>query len=184
MRIRVDEIPDSGRFLHFHWDWNRLSQFLPPDDPFEIRLPRPIQAGLELQRRPDHVKVTGKITGTLEVACHRCLTLFSFALEEIIDLVMIREENAPDEEETELEEEELEFDFFDGEIIDIDHLVVEQIFLALPVKVLCSENCRGLCPGCGANLNEEPCRCSKDRSSSAFSKLQAVRTKLPPDTRK
>jgi len=183
MRIRVDEIPESGRSLRFQWSQEDLSRFLPPDDPFEIKLAQPIHVRMELQKRPDHVEVTGKISGTVQVICHRCLAPFLFVLEEVIDLVMVREEDVPEEEETELEEEELEFDFFDGEVIDFDHLVAEQVFLALPVKTLCSHNCRGICPGCGRNLNEEQCACSQETESSPFSKLEEVKSKLPPQGR-
>jgi len=69
--------------------------------------------------------------------------------------------------------------FYDGEIIEIDQLVLEQVLLALPVKVLCSEACLGLCLHCGANLNDEPCMCRKQVQDSPFSKLDAIRQKLP-----
>ncbi len=180
MRLRVDEIPDSGRFLHYEWGQENLSRFLPPDDPFELRAYRPIRVDIELQKHPDHVKIDGKITGFLQVACHRCLADFSFALDEVIDLSMVCEDEAPQQEETELEGDELRLVFFDGEVIEVDHLVAEQVFLALPFKVLCSEDCRGLCPGCGVNLNEEDCRCFRDSTSSVFRKLEVVKKKLPP----
>ena len=75
--------------------------------------------------------------------------------------------------------EDLAYEFFDGEVIEIDQLVAEQIFLTLPVKVLCSEECKGLCPGCGANLNDEACRCKVDDRKSPFAKLVAIKTGLP-----
>lgn len=179
MRIRVDEIPDSGRLLHFHWDQSHLAQFLPADDPFEIRLPRPVNVDLELQRFPDHVQVTGKIKGMLQMACHRCLAPCSVEIDESIDISMIHEA-APADDDVELDLDEPDYDFYDGEVIDIDALVVEQMFLSLPVKVLCSEDCRGLCSKCGANLNEEQCRCTKEDTSPVFRKLEALKHKLPP----
>jgi uncharacterized protein len=179
MRIRVDEIPDAGRFLHFHWDESQLSRFLPPDDPFEPRLDRPVNVDLEINKQPDHIRIRGSITGAVQVACHRCLSVFSRPLNEQVDIFLIPEERAPEEEETELEADEMDYDFFDGEVIEIDELVAEQIFLSLPLKVLCSDTCRGLCPGCGANLNEEPCRCEKKSADSPFAKLEAVKARLP-----
>jgi uncharacterized protein len=85
----------------------------------------------------------------------------------------------PKEGEKELEPDEIVCEFFDGEVIEVDQLVAEQIFLALPVKVLCSEDCKGICPGCGANLNEEACRCRADRGQSPFEKLKSIKQGLP-----
>lgn len=179
MRIRVDEIPESGRTLRFHWDEDKLLQFLPPDDPFGIKLPRPVNVVLTVNRRTDHVRITGKIEGFLEVDCHRCLQPFSYPLDEEVDVYLVEENHAGQEEEKELESEELVYEFFDGEVIDIDQLVAEQMFLALPVKVLCSEDCRGICPRCGVNRNLEECRCGPEDKGSPFSKLASIKNRLP-----
>jgi uncharacterized protein len=179
MRVRVDEIPEAGRTLRFHWDQERLEAFVPPGDPFELKLARPLNVAVEINRRTDHIRVTGTIEGVLEVACHRCLTPFPWPVNEPIDVFLIEEGRVGGEEEIELEAEEMSYEFFDGEIIEVDQLVAEQVFLALPVKVLCSENCLGICPGCGANLNEEACRCKRDLKGSAFSKLEQIRPRLP-----
>ena len=179
MRVRVDEIPDAGRTIRLHWDEERLKQYLPPEDPFELKLPRPLNVVLELNRRTDHLRVTGTVEGSLEVACHRCLKAFMYPINEQVEIFLIEKEEVPREDETELETEDMNYEFFDGEIIEVDQLVAEQVFLALPVKVLCSEDCKGLCPGCGANLNDEACRCKRDSKGSAFSKLEKLRPRLP-----
>ncbi len=179
MRIRVDEIPESGRFLHLHWNQDRLSEFLPPDDPFEMKLARPVNVDLEIQKHSDHIRVLGSIRGSLQLACHRCLDPVQHELDEAVDLFLIEEAPSAEGEETELELEDLEYEFFDGEVIEVDQLIAEQIFLSLPHKVLCSDQCRGLCPRCGANLNTEPCGCAKDDSLSPFAKLKTLRDVLP-----
>lgn len=179
MRIRVDEIPEAGRTLKLHWDHSRLAPYLPEDDPFELKLLRPIQVELDVERHPDHVRVLGGIKGELQLSCHRCLSPFQWQLSEPVDVYLIPAEKAPLEEETELEEDDLEYEFFDGEVIEIDQLIAEQVFLALPFKVLCSEDCRGLCPKCGANLNEEPCRCGGGDEKSPFAALLKLKERLP-----
>jgi uncharacterized protein len=178
MRIRVDEIPESGRTLRLHWDEERLRQFVPPDDPFNIKLIRPVNVVLNLNKSTDHIRITGEIEGSLEVDCHRCLRTFSFPINEDVDLYLIEEDRAPEEDEKELDSEELTYEFFDGEVIEIDQLIAEQIFLTLPVKVLCSEDCKGICPGCGANLNEEACQCKADNRRSPFAKLESLKRQL------
>lgn len=182
MRIRVDEIPEAGRQLHFRWDQDRLSAHLPPDDPFEMTLPRPAKVDLEVNRFPDYIRVRGTIRGALQVGCHRCLKPVELPLDEALEVLLVKATPAAEGEEgqeVELEEEDLEYEFFDGEVIDIGLLVSEQIFLSLPFKVLCSEECRGLCPGCGANLNDEPCQCAKSSKDSPFSVLEKLKTRLP-----
>ena len=179
MRIRVDEIPDSGRFLHFHWDDTRFKQFLPPEDPFNLKLTRPVNVDLAIHKHPDHIRIEGWIEAVLQVVCHRCLTEFSRPLKERVDIFLVEEQAAPQDEETELEPEDLEYEFFDGEVIEIDQLIAEQIFLALPYKVLCSENCRGICPSCGTNLNEGPCQCENKAADSPFAALEAIKNQLP-----
>jgi uncharacterized protein len=179
MRIRVDEIPDAGRTLRLHWDQSRLAPYVPENDPFEPKLLRPMHVEMELQKHPDHLRVLGEIKGSLQVSCSRCLSLFEWQLNEPVDIFLVPEGQAPKEEETELETEDLDYDFFDGEVIEIDQLIAEQIFLALPFKVLCQEACRGLCPRCGVNLNEEPCKCAGGGEKSPFTALLKLKERLP-----
>src|SRR5208337_5273924 len=100
---------------------------------------------------------------------------FPMLLKEPVDIYLLEKQRMPDEEEKDLEPEELAYEFFDGEVIEVDQLVAEQIFLALPVKVLCGEECKGICPGCGTNLNEEACRCKADSRQSPFAKLKSIK---------
>lgn len=184
MRIRVDEIPESGRFIHLHWDENWLNRFLPPDDPTPVSLSRPLNVDMEIQKHRDHIRILGTIAGVLRLVCHRCLEEFERPLEESVDLILVKEEKTGEEEETELDVEDLDYRFFDGEVIEIDELVAEQIFLTLPFKVLCSEGCLGLCPRCGANLNEGGCRCERSPEGSPFGRLKTIRSQLPEKTRR
>ena len=174
MRIRIDELPDSGLSLRFQWGEEQLGPCRSPDDPFELRLPRPVDVELEIQRLDGRIRVTGTVRGELETACHRCLELFRRPLNEQVDVSFVEGRPPELEEEAELGEEELEAVFLDGEEIDMDLLVAEQVFISLPFKVLCSESCKGLCPRCGANLNEEACRCDAGGKGSPFDALKAL----------
>jgi uncharacterized protein len=179
MRIRIDEIPDAGRFLHFHWGEDRLQRFILPGDPRVVSLVRPVAVQLEIYKEQDHVRIQGSMQGALRVPCDRCLEIVTWPLEQKLDIFLIQEESPEVEEEIELDLGDLEYQFFDGEVIDIDQLVAEQIFLALPFKTLCSEECQGICPGCGANRNQEDCRCENQNQRSPFAVLEAVKGKLP-----
>jgi len=179
MRIRVDEIPESGRVLRFQWDEEKLQELRPSEDPDPLELARPVEVNLEIQRRPDHVHVKGDLRAEIRFSCHRCLEPVSRSLEEPLEAFLIHEPSASRKEEVELDAEELEEEFYDGEAIEIDRLVAERIFLAVPVKALCSEACRGLCPRCGANLNREACLCEREEKPSPFQALAGLKKRLP-----
>jgi uncharacterized protein len=181
MRLRVDEIPEAGRFLHFHWDEAKLRQFQSPADPHTLHTERPLNVDLEIHRKPDHVRIRGAIHAVLQLACHRCLETFSWRLEQPVDTFLIRERGGEWGEEDEPGADDLDYEFFDGEVIDIDRLVAEQVFLALPVKALCAESCLGICPRCGANRNSEPCRCPFDADRKPFAVLQGLKGPTPQE---
>ena len=185
MRIRVDEVPEAGRFLHFAWAEAQFQRFLPPGDPLTFRFDRPLNVDLEIHKRPDHVLVQGAIQATFQLDCHRCLESFPWELEQPVEVLLLYQQKPPgqvDDEELELTSEEMDQTFFDGEEIDIDVLVAEQVLLALPIKALCSDQCRGICPRCGANLNVEACRCADLQKPSQFAVLQTIRQQLPDRT--
>jgi uncharacterized protein len=74
-----------------------------------------------------------------------------------------RREAHPDELEVALEDGELDVGFLTDEVLDLSEVAVEQVLLALPMRMVCDEKCAGLCPRCGANRNlEGACRCEPD----------------------
>ena len=185
MRIRVDEIPEGGRFLHFTWTEAHFQRFLPPGDPLTFGFDQPLNVDLEVYKKPDHVRIQGAIRATFQLDCHRCLERFAWELEQPVEVLLLYQQKSPgqvDDEDLELTSEELDQTFFDGEEIDIDALVAEQVLLALPLKALCSDQCRGICPRCGINLNVEICRCADSQKPSPFTVLQTIREQLPDRT--
>jgi uncharacterized protein len=78
------------------------------------------------------------------------------------------------EEQHELQPEDLNIAVFDGEGIELDDLVREELLLALPVNVLCREDCKGLCPVCGIDRNLSNCQCENDAVDSRWQKLKEL----------
>ena len=95
----------------------------------------------------------GEAVTTLELCCDRCLK--PFVQEMRVPVEALLAETLEDEENDEILLLE------DGEI-DLEEVFTTAVVLAMDTKHLCSEDCKGLCPGCGVNLNEEPCRCQKE----------------------
>ncbi len=176
MKVRVDELPESGRVIHFHeaatWFSSRLSSV---EDVREMTLLRPVDAKLELIPEKEQVKFRGHLQTAMRLACSRCLRDFVSELDETIELILLRSLPADAPEEIDLRPQDLDTEFYDGVSIDVDLIVAEQIFLSLPQKPLCQPHCRGICSGCGADLNHESCRCERKETGSVFEALKSVR---------
>lgn len=176
MKVRVDELPDSGRVVHFHeneaWFSTRIRS---GEDAGEITLARPINVDLELVPEAKQIKLNGQLQGAVRLRCSRCLQDYVLKLDEPIDLLLLHPLSADTPEEIDLRPEDLDTEFFDGVTIDVDLIVEEQIFLALPQQSLCQPDCQGLCSGCGADLNREACKCEKRETTSAFDVLRSVK---------
>ena len=120
--------------------------------------------------------VTGSIEGSILVPCDRCAEEFeqTFAEEFTLFETLPGEGEEPDEE-CRIREEGGHF------ALDAAAVLWEQFVLALPVKPLCSENCRGLCPRCGANLNEESCACQEEGGDPRLAVLRGLKLSEPDD---
>jgi uncharacterized protein len=129
---------------------------------------------LYASRDGDKVRLVGRLSAAVEIDCDRCLTLVSMAVDKTFDLLYIPPLRAEDERE--LEDDDLSVAFYQRQVIDLDDLVREQIELALPMGRLCGEECRGLCPECGTNLNEAECSCAADLADSRWGALSRLKS--------
>jgi uncharacterized protein len=111
----------------------------------------------------DAIHVRGRLDAQLMVECARCLELFSYPVNQDLDLFYLprREQPQGNEEEDEvgLSDRDMVVAYYRGDKLDLGEAVREQLFLALPMKRLCGEACRGLCPSCGTNRNVRDCGC-------------------------
>ncbi len=107
----------------------------------------------ELYRSGSDVHFQGSIEADVRAVCARCLDEFEWPLERPFRFVIVP--GKPDDDS----EDDEGVDHYCGDDLDLGPLVREQAMLALEVTLLCTPECRGLCAGCGANLNREACRC-------------------------
>ncbi|HWO02075.1 MAG TPA: DUF177 domain-containing protein [Blastocatellia bacterium] len=112
---------------------------------------------LEAALEGEKVQLVGMVSASVSFDCDRCLKPLTIPVEQKFDLTYVPP--AGIEEEKELGDDDLLVAFYTDQVIDVDDLVREQIELALPMSRICSKGCRGLCPQCGANLNEGDCAC-------------------------
>ncbi|NUQ80161.1 MAG: DUF177 domain-containing protein [Bacteroidetes bacterium] len=146
MLVNISKLPD-GRH-HYRFDDR-------PDAFREETGLTGFQAGVILDKAHDTFLFTLQVNGSVELSCDRCLEQVNLAVNETTSVVY-----RPDGDET------LDPDVKplsrDQNIIDLTPDVVDTIRLAIPMKVVCSETCKGLCPSCGVNLNQTACGCSND----------------------
>jgi uncharacterized protein len=109
--------------------------------------------------------------GRLE--CSRCLAAYPFTDGERFSLLLYKRPSAL-EKEISLEKEDLDVYFYDEPDLSLEPIAEERIQMAIPMKPLCREDCRGLCPGCGADLNTESCRCATPATDPRWEALRLL----------
>lgn len=124
-------------------------------------------AGVEIEgrveRAGDGYLLEGALRGAARLRCVRCLSEFEFPFAERLELHLLPSTALPREDETRLGKGDLEVHFYDEAKVDLGEVATEQFALTVPMKPLCAETCRGMCPRCGANLNLGPCLCPETR---------------------
>lgn len=112
-----------------------------------------------------------RYSGRLE--CSRCLAAYPFETDERFSIVLYKRPAAIDTELT-LERNDLDVSFYDDSELPLAPIAEERIQMAIPMKPLCQENCRGLCAGCGADLNTQPCRCAAPAGDFRWEALRQI----------
>ncbi len=135
------------------------SAFDPQDE--EYRVAAPVELSMDVVKTgADAYKVSGRATTRLELTCSRCVEAFEMPVSADFDLRYVPVDAIAAEGEHEIADEDLVTAFYTDGSLDVIDLLREQFMLALPMKPLCSDACRGLCPECGANLNRTECGCA------------------------
>ena len=137
-----------------------------------LGLDAPLRVRAKVSKVGDKFFVHGTIRGGIRIRCDRCLEPFHRKLAADFHVYLVFQREGADQGEIELLDDDMEVDFIKGDRLDLGDVVREQIYLSLPMSSICNEHCRGLCPVCGANLNERSCLCNKAEGPPAFSKLR------------
>jgi uncharacterized protein len=149
-----------------------------PQDP-EYRVAAPVELSMDVEKAGgDAFRVTGRVVTKLELDCGRCLDPFEVPIDAPFELRYIPARDNTGEGEREIEEDDLTTAFYREGALDVIEMLREQFTLALPMKPLCAEACRGLCPECGANLNRTECGCTPKWEDP---RLAALKGLLEPD---
>jgi uncharacterized protein len=141
----------------------------------DFRVVEPIALAFDIFKDKQQFRLVGRVQTTLELACGRCLEPYTLPVDQTFDLRYQPHAENTGEGEREIEEDDLTTAFYENDEIDLGHLMREQFYLALPMKPLCSDACRGLCPVCGTNLNRGACDCRREWEDPRLAALKTLR---------
>jgi uncharacterized protein len=167
MIIRVSELPADGLTL------TEAAAF---GSPFAERSWRLVELNLHVRREGADVLVTGRVGATVPQVCGRCLEAFPVEVRAPVDSRFVPRPATGDR--VELTADDLEMDFYGNDQLDLGALVETETTLALPMKPLCREDCRGLCPVCGGNRNLAACSCRDRKPDPRFAALKDLADRL------
>jgi uncharacterized protein len=124
------------------------------------------------------IRLNGDLSGGFELACARCLEPVGQKLERKFDLLYRPLGADAGREELSVTAAEAEVGYYQGDGLLLEDALREQVLLAIPLKVICHEDCKGLCPHCGKNLNLEQCSCVEPVEDPRWAALKDIRSKL------
>jgi len=124
------------------------------------------------------IRLKGRLDTSLEVACARCLEPVVHQVERDFDLLYRPLGADAGHEELSVTDAEAEISYYQGEGLLLEDVLREQVLLAVPLKTICREDCKGLCPHCGKNLNEVQCSCATEKNDQRWEALKDIREKL------
>lgn len=174
--IHIEQIKDTERTFTFEEKPGSYPALATMIKNKECEFLAPVRTQLRAARIGDIFEAVGTVQTKIQLACSRCLNDFHFFVQSKFALTYTSEIPETDSEmthtEIELRYEDMGLIYFSGEKIDLQPDIAAQVMLAMPVKPLCSEACKGLCPKCGIDLNKEACRCEKTPQNNQFAALR------------
>ena len=140
----------------------------------DLRIVEPTALAFDIFKDNQQFRLAGGVRTTLELLCSRCLEPYTMPVDQQFDLRYQPHASNTGEGEREIEEDDLTTAFYENDEIDLGQLMREQFYLALPMKPLCRDDCRGLCPSCGANLNRTTCDCKHEWEDPRLAALKGL----------
>ena len=168
--VSVATLPPEGEVFSLEFQPAEVSRELHQSGFREVDALGPLRAQVALVPSDGEVLLTGQLNMQVRYNCVRCLEPFDEDLRESFHVTLSDQEGAP--AEMELGSGDPEIEFLKGGELDLTGLVTEQLYLALRPHPVCQATCRGLCPGCGADLNKTQCHCARGSVDARFAVLE------------
>ncbi len=139
----------------------------------DLSFESPIEYEVTVSKIGENLRVEGPVRCTMRLLCDRCLEAFPLPVNARLDIELAPKKDQPSLPEAELTGEEMNLYYFEGDELELDPYIYEEVMLAVPIKALCDEACKGICPVCGKNRNTETCTCGTNKGTALGEKLQA-----------
>ena len=124
------------------------------------------------------IRLRGRLSAGLELSCARCLEPVPQQVERSFDLLYRPLGTDAGRDELSVTDAEAEIGYYQGGGILLEDVLREQVLLALPLKITCRQDCKGLCPQCGKNLNQDACSCVIPVEDPRWAALKDIRGRL------
>lgn len=141
----------------------------------EIKQVAPLEATATAELLEGQIRVEGQLETKIEMVCARCLEPVVEDVNRSFDLFYAPLPKDAKPKEDRLQDDDTDIGFYQGDGLFLADVLREQVLLALPLKVICQSDCRGLCPNCGANLNHEACRCETHTTDPRMAPLARLK---------
>lgn len=125
------------------------------------------------------IRIEGELSVSMQATCDRCLEPAMFPIEKNFDLVYVPAEDTSDSDD-EIDQAGIEVGYYEGSGLPLNDVLREVVLLALPMQLVCSEACKGICPVCGQNRNQHDCACQPQALDDRWSKLKEFRAEIGP----
>jgi uncharacterized protein len=139
------------------------------------RIVQPVSLVFDVHKDRSTFRLSGRVKTRLELLCSRCLEPFEVDIDAPFDLRYEPQPSSAAEGEHELSEGDFDAAYYADDQIDLGQLIQERIYLALDMKPLCSDDCKGLCSNCGTNLNRGTCSCDTHWEDPRLTVLRALK---------
>jgi len=141
----------------------------------DFRQTDPLEVRATAEMVDSQIRISGELHTRVEIACARCLEPVIEEVSRDFDLYYRPMQSISREEEVRLKLDDTEIAFFEGDGLFLTDVLAEQVLLAIPMKIICRSDCKGLCPHCGANLNSNECRCESHPGDSRMAPLARLK---------
>jgi len=176
--IRVSEIPGGGRDVFASRGKASIPRVLEGMDPAPLRELRLVAADLLLTVEAGDIWIEGAFEARGEGDCDRCSDPVTLRLGKAFQTILTpQSRDQVVASSVELHGEDLDVGYYDGTGVETNDILWEQVALELPLKVVCSEACRGVCPVCEKNRNLETCSCVAGEAKGPFDILKNLKGK-------
>lgn len=173
MKIHFKDIPEAGLSVDLKEDGRKIEELA---GGLNFSFKTPVVSHLDLNLSEGTLQAEGTLKAKLQMSCSRCLKEFEYDVDSFFSVFFVV--GAEPESEKELKLSEMEINYIPVPEIDTDEILLAQLSLEVPMQPLCQETCKGLCPRCGADLNQGECGCPREeKTDSKFAKLKDFKVK-------